>query len=145
MVRSAHFPAFVGADRGDRSWRLRRRNPLPPRSFAPTRAALALTGAPVATVMTEALGIMSQRAVEILMGRLLTDEELRTRFLAQPFETLSEFSQKGYELSAGEIDALLHTDADLWTDGAERIPPRLQRCSLRCPRAQPTSTSGGQS
>ncbi len=97
-------------------------------------------------VVGEALEIMSQRTVEILIGRLLTDEELRGRFLAQPFETLAEFAQKGYELSKGEIDALMQTDAEVWTHGAERMHPRLQRCSLRCPISSATVPHrGGQS
>jgi hypothetical protein len=74
---------------------------------------------------------MSQRTVEILIGRLLTDEELRQRFLAQPFDTLANLCQRGYELSRGEIDALIATDAEMWSWSAERINARLQRCSLR--------------
>jgi hypothetical protein len=74
---------------------------------------------------------MSQRNVEMLIGRLLTDEELRLRFVRQPFETLADLVAKGYEFSRGEIDALLQTDTGVWTSGAERISSRLQRCSLR--------------
>ena len=74
---------------------------------------------------------MSQRNVEMLIGRLLTDEELRLRFVRQPFETLADLCQKGYELSRGEIDAFLTTDSEVWTSAAERISARLQRCSLR--------------
>ncbi len=74
---------------------------------------------------------MTQRNVEMLIGRLLTDEELRLRFVQQPFETLVDLVAKGYEFSRGEIDALLKTDTDVWTSAAERISTRLQRCSLR--------------
>jgi hypothetical protein len=74
---------------------------------------------------------MSQRNVEMLIGRLMTDEELRLRFVRQPFETLADLCQKGYEFSKGEIDAFLQTDTEVWTSGAERISARLQRCSLR--------------
>jgi hypothetical protein len=38
---------------------------------------------------------MSQRNVEILLGRLLTDEELRRSFARAPLETLTEFSEQG--------------------------------------------------
>ena len=31
---------------------------------------------------------MAQRSIEILVGRLVTDEELRQRFIAAPLETL---------------------------------------------------------
>jgi hypothetical protein len=74
---------------------------------------------------------MSQRTVEILIGRLLTDEELRERFVAQPFETLANLCQLGYELSRAEIDALLESDKEMWSWSAGRIDARLQRCSLR--------------
>jgi hypothetical protein len=74
---------------------------------------------------------MSQRNVEILIGRLLTDEDLRRRFTRDPAVTLEEFCRQGWELSRCEIDALLSPDASIWSEMARRIPSRLQRCSLR--------------
>ena len=74
---------------------------------------------------------MSQRNVEILIGRLLTDEELRGRFLQAPFETLTSLSEQGLELTRGEIDALVQTDVQLWGRVAAKLPSRLQRSSLR--------------
>jgi hypothetical protein len=74
---------------------------------------------------------MSQRNVEILIGRLLTDEELRARFLQAPFDTLTAFSEQGLELTRGEIDALVQTDVQLWGRVAAKLPSRLQRCSLQ--------------
>jgi hypothetical protein len=74
---------------------------------------------------------MSQRNVEILIGRLVTDEELRVRFAQAPFETLAELSERGCELTRGEIDALVQTDAQLWAKVASKLPSRLQRCPLR--------------
>lgn len=74
---------------------------------------------------------MSQRSVEWLLGRLLTDEELRTRFIRQPAETLGDLQQQGWALSAAEIDALLSSSPAMWRELASRIPSRLQRCSLR--------------
>jgi hypothetical protein len=74
---------------------------------------------------------MSQRSVELVIGRLLTDEELRLRFHQDPIGTLADFTERGFELTRGEIDALLQTDAQVWGQTAERINPRLQRCSLR--------------
>jgi hypothetical protein len=76
---------------------------------------------------------MSQKTVQLVMGRLLTDEELRLRFVERPFETLSELRDQGYELTAEEIDALVRSDPDVWPSMARRIHPRLQRCSLRQP------------
>ncbi len=74
---------------------------------------------------------MSQRNVELLIGRLLTDEDLRDQFTRAPFQMLAEFCQKGWELSRGEIDAFAQTDAEFWTLAASRLPSRLRRCSLR--------------
>ena len=74
---------------------------------------------------------MSQRHVELLIGRLVTDEDLRRQFGRAPFETLAALSDQGWELTRGEIDALVETDAQLWTRVAAKLPSRLQRCSLR--------------
>ncbi len=74
---------------------------------------------------------MSQRNVQLLIGRLFTDEELRQQFLRAPFETLTELSEQGCTLTRGEIDALVETDAHLWTAVAAKLPSRLQRCPLR--------------
>jgi len=75
--------------------------------------------------------LMSQKTAQLVIGRLLTDEELRAQFLGRPFETLAAFRDLGFDLTEREIDALLETDKSLWTDAAGRIDPRLQRCSFR--------------
>ena len=74
---------------------------------------------------------MSQRNVEILIGRLLTDEDLRRRFTREAATTLDDFCRQGWELSRCEIDALLSQEASMWNEMARRIPSKLQRCSLR--------------
>lgn len=74
---------------------------------------------------------MSQRHIEKLVGRLLTDEELRSNFIRRPAETLDTLSAEGWEISALEREALLAEDPQLWRDLARRIPSRLQRCNLR--------------
>jgi len=74
---------------------------------------------------------MSQKTVQLVIGRLLTDEDLRDRFVARPLETLTELREQGFELTREEIDALVKSDADMWPSMAVRIHPRLQRCSLR--------------
>ncbi|HZR25292.1 MAG TPA: Os1348 family NHLP clan protein [Vicinamibacterales bacterium] len=73
---------------------------------------------------------MSQKTVQLIIGRILTDEELRQKFLVSPVETLSSFRESGLELTDAEIDALTSTDRTLWKDGANRIDSRLQRCCL---------------
>jgi hypothetical protein len=74
---------------------------------------------------------MSQRNVEIVIGRLVTDEELRLRLTRAPLETLQSMAERGYELTRGEIAALLEVDITLWSRIAARLPSRLQRCSLK--------------
>jgi hypothetical protein len=74
---------------------------------------------------------MSQRTIERVIGRLLTDEELRHKFIRSPRRTLLELHDDGWELSRLEVDALLATAIGLWSEVASRIDSRLQRCSLK--------------
>jgi len=74
---------------------------------------------------------MSQRTIERVIGRLLTDEELRREFTRSPKRTLKELNEQGWELSPFEVDALLAIEIGLWSQVAARIDPRLQRCSLK--------------
>ncbi len=73
---------------------------------------------------------MSQRNVEVLIGRLVTDEAFRAMFLRDPAATLTQFVEWGYDLTPPEIAALQATDPSLWARTAEQIDPRLQRASL---------------
>jgi hypothetical protein len=88
-------------------------------------------GAHIAQLWNEEPGEMSQKTVQLLIGRLVTDEELRDRFVERPLETLRELREMGFELTGDEIDALAHSDMKMWPAMARRIHPRLQRCSLR--------------
>jgi hypothetical protein len=74
---------------------------------------------------------MSQRTVERLIGRLVTNEELRLEFTRAPRETLATLAELGWELTSVEVDALLRTDIRLWSDAAARVDPRLQCSSLK--------------
>lgn len=74
---------------------------------------------------------MSQRTIERVIGRLLTDEELRHEFTRSPRRTLAELNEQGWDLSRIEVDALLGTEIGLWSEAAARIDSRLQRCSLK--------------
>jgi hypothetical protein len=74
---------------------------------------------------------MSQKTIQLVIGWLLTDEDLRLRFRERPRETLVDLQQRGYELSEEEIDALVRSDPEVWPALARRIHPRLQKCSLR--------------
>ena len=74
---------------------------------------------------------MSQRSIEWLLGRLLTDEDLRTAFIRDPADTVARLQRQGWDFNAAEIEALLSGDSAMWRELAERIPARLKRCSLR--------------
>ncbi|MBZ5556570.1 MAG: Os1348 family NHLP clan protein [Acidobacteriia bacterium] len=74
---------------------------------------------------------MSQKTVQLMIGRLLTDEDLRLQFVERPRETLADLRDQGFELTNDEIDALARSDPKMWPSVARRIHPRLQRCSLR--------------
>ena len=80
---------------------------------------------------------LSHRTIERIIGCLLTDEELRQKFTRSPRRTLAELSERGWELTQFEADALLATEIRLWSDVAARIDPRLQRCSLKSNEDEP--------
>jgi len=84
---------------------------------------------------------MSHRTIERVIGRLLTDEELRHDFTRSPRRTLAELSEQGWELSGLEVDALLAIEIDLWSEVAARIDPRLQRCSLKTQHGEESDPS----
>ena len=72
-----------------------------------------------------------QRSIEIVIGRLTTDEEFRARFLADPQRALADLVELGTHLTPVEIAALLATDSTLWERVAAHIDPRLQKASLK--------------
>ena len=72
---------------------------------------------------------MSLRTVQVIVGRLVTDEEYRLKFLSDPVGALTTLRDQGVELTSAEIDALIRTDRALWSDAAARIDPDLQRSS----------------
>jgi hypothetical protein len=73
---------------------------------------------------------MAQRAVQLVIGQILTDEALRAEFLQRPTATLALLRDRGVELTNTEADALVRTDRRLWRHGANWVDDRLQRCRL---------------
>ncbi len=73
---------------------------------------------------------MAQRSIEILVGRLITDEAVRTAFLRDAEGALGGFMESGLELTSLEIAALKSTPATVWARLAEGIDPRLQKAAL---------------
>ena len=74
---------------------------------------------------------MSQKNVEIVIGRLATDEALRVDFSVDPTSTLRHLQASGLDLTAGETEALLRTPVALWAFIASCIHPRLQKVALK--------------
>jgi hypothetical protein len=74
---------------------------------------------------------MAQRVIELVIGRLITDEEFRCKFLENPEPTLMALTDRGLDLSRTEVAALLNTDLTLWARTAEALDPRLQKVSLK--------------
>jgi hypothetical protein len=71
-----------------------------------------------------------QRSIEVLIGRLITDEDFRRLFVRDPHGVLLEAGDWGFSLSQSEIAAFVATDASLWDQVADLVDPRLQKASL---------------
>jgi len=74
---------------------------------------------------------VTQRSVEMVIGRLVTDEDFRVRFRPDPHQALGDLLQAGMHLTLGEIAALVAMDARLWARLAAEMDPRLQKASWR--------------
>jgi putative modified peptide len=70
---------------------------------------------------------MSQRNVERVIGRLVTDETFRSRFARDPAAAIGEIVDMGVDLTAIEVQALAVLDTDLVSRIAEALDPRLQK------------------
>ncbi len=68
---------------------------------------------------------MTQRWIEIVIGRLVTDEALRRKFETDPLATLAEMAERGTELTPAEIAALVAIDPALWESAARLVDRRL--------------------
>ena len=73
---------------------------------------------------------MAQRIIEVLIGRLVTDERFRDEFVAAPEATLLALVNQGLDLSRIEVAALVSTDPGVWARAAAEVDPRLQKVSL---------------
>jgi hypothetical protein len=73
---------------------------------------------------------VAQRIVEMVIGRLITDEEFRARFSSDPDSTIRGLCDLGFDLSRTEIAALVNTNRSIWQTAADALDPRLQKASL---------------
>ena len=69
---------------------------------------------------------MSQWGVQLVIGKLITDDGFRLRFEARAHESLAQLCGQGIDLSDAEIAAFLETDRRLWSMLARRVDPRLR-------------------
>jgi hypothetical protein len=74
---------------------------------------------------------MSQREIEHLIGRLVTDEEFRRDFETDPVGVLRGLVERGVTLTGAEVAALAATPPEVWRRAARDLDPRLQKVSLK--------------
>ena len=74
---------------------------------------------------------MTQRCIEMVIGRLVTDEEFRGTFLSDPHRALSDLLERGMHLTHAEIAALIATERAIWERVADEVDPRLQKINLK--------------
>ena len=86
---------------------------------------------------------MSQREVERLIGRLITDEDFRREFERNPKGTLRAMVEHDVGLTAAEAAALAATPRSVWQRAAHDIDPRLQKASLKSPHTQRAADDDG--
>ena len=73
---------------------------------------------------------MAQRSVEIVVGRLATDEQFRTAFQRDPIGTLGRLTGPEIVLTPTERTALLAIPAGAWDAIAAALDSRLQKIAL---------------
>ncbi len=74
---------------------------------------------------------MSQRYVESILGRLVSDEAFRRRWWNDPEATLAELLASGSDLNPCERRALLAIARDEADRFAASLDPRIQKCDLK--------------
>ena len=57
---------------------------------------------------------MSQRSVELIIGLLVADEDLRMRLASDPIATVAMWLDTGFALMPSEIAGIIHMDAMVW-------------------------------
>ena len=74
---------------------------------------------------------MSHKAVETIIGKLVTDEAFRRQFFAEPGAALADLRQRGCEITAVEMDALLALDPAAIRAFASAVDARLQKLDFQ--------------
>lgn len=74
---------------------------------------------------------MSQKNVEIVVGRLATDEDFRREYEDDPLSMVTGLVDRGFELTRAEVSALVTLDPAAFERFANALDPRLQKASLK--------------
>jgi hypothetical protein len=74
---------------------------------------------------------MSQHNVEQVIGRLVTDEAFRHRFVKDPEAAMQSLAERGVELTPCEQQALRSVDPRMLAFFADTLNPCLQKSDLR--------------
>jgi DNA-binding NarL/FixJ family response regulator len=77
---------------------------------------------------------MSQWGVQLVIGRLMTDEEFRRGFKERGGDYLAGLCEQGVDLNEAEIAALVEADPRLWSRMATRIDRRLRKVGVTSER-----------
>jgi outer membrane protein, heavy metal efflux system len=72
---------------------------------------------------------MSQWGVQLVIGRLITDESFRRQFEERGRECLIGLSERGIDLNDAEVAALVEASPRLWSRMAARIDRRLRKAA----------------
>ena len=82
---------------------------------------------------------MSHRAVQSVIGRLITDGVFRRRFEERAGDCLARCGKRGVDLNKTEVAALIETDPRLWSRMARLIDRRLQKGNVAFQREDQTA------
>jgi hypothetical protein len=74
---------------------------------------------------------VTQKSVEIVIGKLASDAELRGRFRRDRLAAIRSLQEQGLELSPVEVASLVSLEADAVDALARALDPRLQKVPLK--------------
>jgi DNA-binding NarL/FixJ family response regulator len=77
---------------------------------------------------------MSQWGVQLVIGKLITDEEFRRGFQERAGDCLAGLCARGVDLDDTEIAALVEADPRMWSRIATQIDGRLRKAAVSCAR-----------
>jgi DNA-binding NarL/FixJ family response regulator len=82
---------------------------------------------------------MSQWGVQLVIGKLLTDEDFRGVFEERGGDCLAALCERGIDLNEAEVAALVEADPRLWSRMATRIDRRLRNVGVTSERGDQRS------